>query len=148
MPCILQKFALFKLYDPANPKIIIFLFSADAVSCRLARTTIQKDDDFWGCRAYWIHFPYASDGTTDTSASSDANEKPGYFVKASGGKNINFMVIERSAALQYQKHVVNKVVSPEENQTSDGWKFFYRSYGLCDVYENKVKGIYLHKSTT
>jgi len=88
------------------------------------------------------------DGTTDTSASSGVNEKPGYFVKASGGKNINFLVVERSAALQYQKHVVNKIVSPEENQTSDGWKFFYRSYGLCDVYDNKVKGIYLHKSTT
>ncbi len=66
----------------------------------------------------------------------------------SGGKNINFLVVERSAALQYQKHVVNKIVSPEENQTSDGWKFFYRSYGLCDVYDNKTKGIYLHKSTT
>ena len=77
------------------------------------------------------------------------NEKPGHFVKdATNGKDINFMVVEKSAALQYQKHIVSKVVTPEENQTSDGWKFFYRSYGLTDVYDNKVKGIYLHKSTT
>ena len=46
--------------------------------------------------------------------------------------------------LQYPKHTVNKIVSPEENQTSDGWMFFYRAYGLADVYENKVSGIYLH----
>ena len=72
-------------------------------------------------------------------------ETAGHFVKSAAGQNINFMVIEKSAAIQYQKHVVNKVVTPEENQTSDGWKFFYRSYGITDVYENKVKGIYLHK---
>ena len=87
------------------------------------------------------------DGTTDTSASSGVNEKGGHFVKSSSGKNINFMVVEKSAALQYQKHVVNKVISPQENQSSDGWKFFYRSYGLCDVYENKACGVYLHSST-
>lgn len=74
-------------------------------------------------------------------------ETAGHFKKASSGKNINFLVVEKSAAIQYQKHVVNKVVSPAENQTSDGWKFFYRSYGITDVYENKVKGIYLHHAT-
>ena len=80
---------------------------------------------------------------------SSSGETAGHFVKDSAsGKDINFMVVEKSAALQYQKHVVNKVVSPEENQTSDGWKFFYRAYGLTDVYDNKVKGVYLHKSTT
>ncbi len=88
------------------------------------------------------------DGTTDTSATSGGvNEKPGHFVKdATNGKNINFMVVEKSAVIQYQKHCVNKIVTPEENQTSDGWKFFYRSYGIADVYDNKVKGIYLHKA--
>lgn len=78
-----------------------------------------------------------ADGTTD-------GETAGGFTKASTAKDINFMIIQKGAILQYPKHVVNKVVSPEENQTSDGWKFFYRSYGLADVYENKVAGIYLH----
>lgn len=48
------------------------------------------------------------------------------------------------ASREYIMHTVNKIVSPEENQTSDGWMFFYRAYGLADVYENKVSGIYLH----
>ena len=74
-------------------------------------------------------------------------ETAGHYKKSAEGKNINFLVVEKSAAIQYQKHIVNKVVSPEENQTSDGWKFFYRSYGITDVYENKVKGIYLHHAT-
>lgn len=78
-----------------------------------------------------------ADGTT-------SGEENGGFTKADTAKDINFMIIQKGAVLQYPKHVVNKVVSPEENQTSDGWKFFYRSYGLADVYENKVAGIYLH----
>jgi hypothetical protein len=76
-----------------------------------------------------------------------SGETAGHFVKnATNGKNINFMVVEKSAAIQYQKHLVSKVVTPEENQTADAWKFFYRSYGIADVYENKKAGIYLHKS--
>ena len=77
------------------------------------------------------------DGTTE-------NELAGGFVKASEGKDINFMIIHKPAVLQYPKHTVNKVIGPEENQTSDGYMFFYRAYGLADVYENKVAGIYLH----
>lgn len=79
-----------------------------------------------------------------TAGASGANEKVGGFVKASTGKDINFMVIHKPALLQYPKHTVNKVISPDANQDSDGWLFFYRAYGLADVYENKVAGIYLH----
>lgn len=84
------------------------------------------------------------DGKTDNTASSGANEKPGGFVKASAGKDINFMVIHKPAILQYTKHMVSKVITPAENQSADAYKFPYRAYGLADVYENKVAGIYLH----
>ena len=81
-----------------------------------------------------------ADGTT-------GGEEAGGYTKAASGKEINFMIIQKDAVIQYQKHTVNKVVSPEENQTSDGWMFFFRAYGLNDVYENKVAGIYLsHKA--
>lgn len=84
------------------------------------------------------------DGKTDNSGSSGANEKPGGYVKATAGKDINFMIIHKPALLQYTKHTVSKVITPEENQTADAYKFPYRAYGLVDVYENKVAGIYLH----
>lgn len=84
------------------------------------------------------------DGKTDNSGSSGANEKPGGYVKATAGKDINFMIIHKPALMQYTKHTVSKVITPEENQTADAYKFPYRAYGLADVYENKVAGIYLH----
>lgn len=85
------------------------------------------------------------DGKTDTSSQdSGVNQKIGGYVKATAGKDINFMVIHKPALLQYTKHTVSKVITPEENQTADAYKFPYRAYGLADVYENKVAGIYLH----
>lgn len=72
------------------------------------------------------------------------DEEAGGYAKASGGKDINFLVAHKPAIIQYTKHTVNKAISPEDNQDSDSWLFFYRAYGLADVYENKVAGIYCH----
>ena len=77
------------------------------------------------------------DGTTS------GEEAGGYVKDATNGKDINFMVVHKGAIMKYPKHRVNKVISPELNQDKDGWMFFYRAYGLVDVYENKVAGIYL-----
>ena len=77
------------------------------------------------------------DGTT-------IGEEKGGYKKADTAKDINFMIIEKSAVMQYTKHTVNKVITPEENQKSDGYIFPYRAYGLTDAYENKAAGIYLH----
>lgn len=60
------------------------------------------------------------------------------------GADINFMIIQKDAVMQYNKHIAPKVVTPEQNQSADAWKFGYRKYGLADVYANKVAGIYLH----
>lgn len=84
---------------------------------------------------------------TQNDGKTEGQESGGY-VKASAAKNINFMLIHKSAVIQYQKHVAPKVVTPEQNQESDAWKFGYRNVGIADAYENKVAGIYLHKSTT
>lgn len=59
-------------------------------------------------------------------------------------EEINFMLIHRDAVIQYQKHVAPKVVTPEQNQDADAWKFGYRTVGIADVYENKAAGIYCH----
>lgn len=75
------------------------------------------------------------DGTT-------SGEEAGGFETT--GNDINFMVIHTPAILQYPKHTVNKIITPEANQESDGWMFFYRAYGLADAYENKAAGIYVH----
>ncbi len=79
---------------------------------------------------------------TLNDGTSTGKEKGGYDI--TGGKKINFMVIHTPAVIQYPKHTVDKIITPEANQESDGWMFFYRAYGLADAYDNKVAGIYMN----
>lgn len=82
------------------------------------------------------------------SGSGTDDQTAGGFKKADGAKNINFMIIHKPAVIQYQKHVAPKVITPEQNQDADAWKFGYRNVGISDAYENKVAGIYLHKAAS
>lgn len=84
----------------------------------------------------------------DMKDGTSSNETAGGYAGATGGYKINFMIINRDSVIQYSKHTVNKVVSPEENQTDDGYMLFYRAYSIAETYENKVKGIYLNRDTT
>lgn len=84
----------------------------------------------------------------DLKDGTSSNELAGGYNGSTGGYKINFMIITRDAVIQFGKHTVNKVITPEENQTNDGYLFFYRAYGITETYENKVKGIYLNRDTT
>ena len=75
---------------------------------------------------------------------SSGEEKGGY-KKAEGATELNFLIVHKPAVLQFTKHAVPKIISPELNQDADAWKYGYRNYGLCDTYENKTAGIYVHK---
>ena len=72
-------------------------------------------------------------------------EEKGGFKKAELGVELNFEIIHKPATLQFTKHAVPKIIAPAQNPDADAWKYGYRNYGLCDVYENKAAGIYVHK---
>lgn len=75
---------------------------------------------------------------------SSEDQYSGGYAKSESAKELNFLVVHKDAVLQYPKHCVNKVISPQENQQADAWKFFFRAYGLAAVYENKKAGIFAH----
>lgn len=67
-----------------------------------------------------------------------------YEMISTGGKAINFMIVEKSAVYQFPKHVAPKIVDPAANQDADAWKFGYRLVSVAGVYDNKTAGIYVH----
>ena len=73
------------------------------------------------------------------------DQRNGGFVKATNGKDLNFMVIHKPAVIQFQKHVAPKIITPDANQSADAYKFGYRNVGIADVYKNKLAGVYVHK---
>jgi len=80
----------------------------------------------------------------DQKDGTSEGETGGGYAKAAAGKDINFMIIHRPALIQFSKHIAPKIISPDQNQSADAWKFGYRHVAIADVYENKVAGIYLH----
>lgn len=72
----------------------------------------------------------------------------GYTKTSSTGKNLNFLIVHKPAVVQYNKHVAPKVITPEQNQTADAWKFGYRVCGIADVFGQKLAGVYKHEATT
>ncbi len=77
---------------------------------------------------------------------NDGSESSWGYTKATSAVGINFMLIHPSAIVQVQKFAMPKIFTPDENQDKDAWKFQFRLYHDAFVYENKVKGIYLHKT--
>ena len=81
---------------------------------------------------------------TQYDGKTSGEEAGGYIKDATNGLDINFMIIHKSAVIQFEKHIAPKIITPELNQTGDAYKFGYRNVGIADAYENKVAGIYLH----
>lgn len=82
------------------------------------------------------------DGTTSGQTTG------GYVGTATTGYKINFMIVHPSAVNKVVKHVLPRIFTPEQYQSADAWKFDYRIYHDTFVYDNKVKGIYMHRGST
>lgn len=83
--------------------------------------------------------------TAITLDPGDASNAGGY-AKAAGATNINFILMHPTAVDQATKLANLKIFSPDQNQLTDSWLFQYRLYHDAWVYQNRVSGIYLHKS--
>ena len=74
-------------------------------------------------------------------------EEAGHYKKATEGKEINFMIIHKPAVIKFDKHTASDIIPASSNPDADADISKYRKYGIVDVYQNKVAGIYLsHKA--
>ena len=74
----------------------------------------------------------------------NAGESAWGYTKGADAKDINFMCVAKTAVVQATKMALPKIFDPDTNQSKDAWKFQYRLYHDAFVYDNKVKGIYVH----
>ena len=63
------------------------------------------------------------------------------------GANINYIIMDRAAAVGIQKNAVTQIFAPEVNQLHDGWTFNYRFYYDTFTFENKTGGIIVSKAS-
>ena len=79
-----------------------------------------------------------------TSVDLLKNGACGYSKTAETGKDINFLMVSKGAVFQCVKHNVSKIITPEANQSADGWLAGYRLYHDAFVVDGKAAGIYAH----
>ena len=65
------------------------------------------------------------------------------YAKASTSKDITFMVVEKSAVIKFDKHVASRVFSPDELESLDSFMMKYRKYGIVELLDNKLDGVYV-----
>lgn len=73
---------------------------------------------------------------------SGDSDKFGY-AKASDGRAINFMVVEKSAVIKFDKHVASRVFSPDELESLDSYMMKYRKYGIVELLDNRLAGVHV-----
>ena len=78
--------------------------------------------------------------TQDAGATAGA----GGFTKTDGANDLNFIIVSNTAPVIFTKHLVSDILSPDVNPDADAFVMKYRSYGLAEVLENKIGGIYVH----
>ena len=77
---------------------------------------------------------------TDIALNSGEGDQFGY-AKGAAAKDINWMVVERSAVIKFDKHVASRVFSPDELETLDSYMMKYRKYGIVELLDNKLDGV-------
>lgn len=61
-----------------------------------------------------------------------------------GSKAINFLLMDKGAVMQVVKHNPSNLISPDANQTADGWIYKFRIFHDALVQDGKDVGIYAH----
>ena len=82
-----------------------------------------------------------SSGTYSKVASPQKSGLSTYYELVGAGAPINFLVVEKSAVIKFDKHVASRVFSPDELETLDSYMMKYRKYGIVELLDNKLDGV-------
>lgn len=66
------------------------------------------------------------------------------YAKSSEGKEINFILMDKAASVNFGKLNMLKYFSPDENQKKDAHQWDFRLYNESFVFNNKAIAIYVH----
>lgn len=71
----------------------------------------------------------------------DGETNFGYAKKATTGRNINYMVVEKSAVIKFDKHVASRVFHPDELEGLDSYMMKCRKYGIVAPLDGRDMGL-------
>ena len=75
---------------------------------------------------------------------STSGQTAGGYIKASGAKDVNFIIVPREVPIAVTKQDKMKIFTPDQNQDADAWKMNYRRFHDLWVMDNKAAGIHVN----
>lgn len=130
-----------KMTNAEVPEENRYLFITSTVLGLIRDMDTTKSKEILGKFAAVITVPSSRFYTAIEQLTGKSGQNKGGYKKASNGKELDFLIVEKSAVIQFQKRIVNKAIAPEDNQDADGWQFNFREVGIAETYENKLNGI-------
>ena len=118
----------------------------DGFGYRKAAATyvLTSDEDIDSAKTYYTRSGTEGAYTYTAVASPVKSGLSGYYELATeGGRNINFMVVEKSAILKWDRHIASRVFQPDELENLDSYMMKYRKAALTSVLSNKTAGVYV-----
>lgn len=119
---------------------------------RVAVYELTEDTEVDSSKTYYTR---SGSGTTaspytysEVASPAKANLGTYYELTTTPGLDINFMVVEKSAVIKFDKHVASRVFSPDELESLDSYMMKYRKYGIVELFDNKLDGVYVSASTS
>ena len=86
---------------------------------------------------------YTESGGAYTAVSSPTKSGlSGYYELVGAGAALNFVVVEKGAVIKFDRHVASRLFSPDELENLDSWLLKYRKYGIVDLLDNKLAGVF------
>lgn len=119
---------------------------------RAAVYTLTADTEVDSSKTYYTRSGSGTSASpyvyTEVASPTKANLGTYYEMTTTPGLDINFMVVERSAVIKFDKHVASRVFSPDELESLDSYMMKYRKYGIVELFDNKLDGVYVSASTS
>ena len=105
---------------------------------------LTSDTEVDSSKTYYTRSGSEGSYTYSAVASPTKSGLSGYYEQVSAaGRDINFMVVEKSAVIKFDKHVASRVFSPDELESLDSYMMKYRKYGIVELFDNKLDGIHV-----
>lgn len=137
--------AMAKMDDDEVPQEGRILYYTPVIARAIAQLDTTKSREVLADFAKIVKVPQTRFySAIDRNDGKTEGQEKGGFKKATTGKNLNFEIIHPTAVIQANKLVKPKIITPENNQNSDAWKYGYRLVSYAKVYENKAAGVYAH----
>ena len=108
---------------------------------------LTEDTEVDSSKTYYTRSGTDPNYTYAAVASPTKSNLGSYYELKGAGANLNFIVVEKGAVIKFDRHIASRIFSPDELESLDSYMLKYRKYGIVDLLDNKLAGVYASAAT-